>query len=134
METQQPPPITQPIPTVLPTQPSSIPTPPTTFPPLPQEPKKTNPLKIILLLVALILIFGIGFMFYSILTTPTGLQHQILQPSPAAEEAIIPEEEETTLTEESDEVGDIEKDLNATDLSNLDQELKDIDKELVATP
>jgi hypothetical protein len=103
-------------------------------PPLPQEPKKTNPLKIILLLVALILIFGIGFMFYSILTTPTRPQHQILQPSPAAEEAIIPEEEETTLTEESDEVGDIEKDLNATDLSNIDQELKDIDKELVATP
>jgi len=82
---------------------------------------------VMLALVALIVVGSLWVMNKGLII-PKPSPSPTPTPSPSAEI-----DEDTTALEEqgtSDEISDIEADLNATDLSDIDKELTDIDSEL----
>lgn len=84
---------------------------------------KIIPKKYTLLALAGILVVTLGIMAYT-------LRPKLTQKELTTEEKEI---KQIQIQSPSDETGAIEKDLNETDLSNLDKELRDIDKELGAS-
>lgn len=88
--------------------------------PMAPEKKSTGP-TIGLIIVVLVIILG-GLYFWSKQTKENSDTNMM-----AEQEAMMIKEQGS-----SDEVGDIEADLNATNLDNLDAELGDIDAELQA--
>jgi len=77
----------------------------------PEYQQKSKAVWVVVIIIALVILAFLVYYF----------RNQLPVYSPAAE---------TAQTPASDAVNDIEKDLGATNLDNLDQELSDIDKEL----
>ena len=96
---------------------------------------KSNILKrfwYLFLIFGVVIVISLGMFVYGYQKLgqekPTPTPTPVLTPTPIEEG-----DEQTSALEEqdtSDEVGDIEADLEATDLSGIDQELEDIDSEL----
>ena len=90
-------------------------------------------------ILAIILISAVGSLWFYNQKT---LQESSRQIAPGAEEMIteetaLPTEEDTQTAaleqqSDSDEINDIEADIQATDLSNLDKELADIEAEIAS--
>lgn len=81
---------------------------------------------IALAIVALLIVGGLWFTNQGLLTKPTPSPTPIPSPSSSVDETTSNLEKQGT----SDELAEIEKDLEATDLSNLDKGLTDIENEL----
>ena len=105
--------------------------------------EKTNFLEkfwYLFVILAIILISAVGSLWFYNQKT---LQESSRQIAPGAEEMIteetaLPTEEDTQTAaleqqSDSDEINDIEADIQATDLSNLDKELADIEAEIASS-
>lgn len=91
---------------------------------MPQEEKSVGALIGSIIVVAVIVIGGIYFWMTRSGETPTAT-------SPLGQ-TVTPDQETAALLNQgtSDEISDIEKDLNATNLNNLDAGMNDIDAQL----
>ncbi|MCL5019007.1 MAG: hypothetical protein M1426_00815 [Patescibacteria group bacterium] len=127
------------IPVVPPVNPVPPPVPPVVTPGpvqenLPNKPKTILYLLIVLVIIATIASLGVILFNYSkpstpvsqVTATPTAVA-ALPTPTMAAED---PATQKLTSQGTSDEIADIEKDLNNTDLTNIDKEVGDINSEL----
>jgi flagellar basal body-associated protein FliL len=92
----------------------------------PQEEKSIGALIGSIIVIAVIVIGGIYFWMTQSTQSPTPTE------TPSLGQTVTPDQETAALLSQgtSTEIPDIEKDLNATNLDNLDAGMKDIDAQL----